>query len=121
MTKKEKTENSEKDIRKEFHKKYLKSSEFEYVRQSVFKRDNYKCVLCGRKENLVCHHTTYLHLGEHNEDEINDCVTLCNLDHINHHRAKYNLRWYAIDHPRNNKEENKDNNNKDKDRDEDKE
>lgn len=90
------------ELKTEFHKKYIKTKEFEEVRNAVFKRDNYKCILCGRTENLVCHHTSYRHLGYHNEKEIADCVTLCLADHLNHHKGKYNLWWYSVEHPRNN-------------------
>lgn len=86
----------------DFHKKYIKSKEFQEVRNAVLERDGHRCVLCHRTENLVCHHTSYRHLGEHNQNEIDDCITLCQLDHINHHRAKYNIYWYSVDHPRNN-------------------
>lgn len=86
----------------EFHKKYIKTKEFDEVRQSVLKRDGYKCVLCGRTDNLVCHHTTYKHLGYHNQKEIDDCITICVKDHLNHHKGKYNIWWYSVDHPRNN-------------------
>ena len=84
-----------------FHKKYITSKEFEHVRQAVFARDNYQCVICGRTDNLVCHHKCYKHLGEGNQNEIDDCVTLCQLDHVAHHRAKYNYKWYSKEHPRN--------------------
>ena len=84
-----------------FHKKYIRSKEFDNVRQAVFARDNYQCVICGRTDNLVCHHKCYKHLGEGNQNEIDDCVTLCQLDHVAHHRAKYNYKWYSKEHPRN--------------------
>lgn len=95
----------DKDLGKQkadFHKKYIKTKEFECVREAVLSRDGYKCVICGRTDNLVCHHTSYKHLGQHNLAEISDCVTLCQLDHINHHRGKYNIHWYSVEHPRNN-------------------
>lgn len=87
--------------KKEFHKKYIKTKEFEEVRQAVFERDGHKCVLCGRTDNLVCHHTVYRHLGLHNQAEIDDCITLCQKDHLNHHSGKYNIYWYSPEHPRN--------------------
>lgn len=86
----------------EFHKKYIRTPEFGEVRKAVLERDGHKCVICGRTDNLVCHHTSYKHLGQHNQAEIDDCVTLCQLDHVNHHRGKYNINWYSVDHPRNN-------------------
>lgn len=85
----------------DFHKRYIKSKEFDEVRKAVFERDNCQCVICGRTENLVCHHKCYKHLGEGNQAEIDDCVTLCNLDHISHHKQLYNYRWYSNEHPRN--------------------
>lgn len=90
------------NLKSEFHKKYIRTPEFQEVRDAVFERDGHRCVLCGRTENLVCHHTSYKHLGQHNQAEIDDCVTLCQLDHVNHHRGKYNINWYSVDHPRNN-------------------
>lgn len=87
--------------KKEFHKKYIRTKEFEEVRQAVFKRDGYRCVICHRTENLVCHHCNYKFLGQHNQNEIDNCVTLCQKDHLNHHSGKYNLHWYNPDHPRN--------------------
>lgn len=98
----EKIEKSTKALKEQFHKEYIKTAEFAYVRDKVFERDGHKCVICGRTTNLVCHHTNYKYLGQHNQHEIDNCVTLCQLDHLNHHRGKYNLNWYSIDHPRNN-------------------
>ena len=63
--------------KKQFHKEYIKTPEFEEVKQAVFERDGHKCVCCQRTDNLVCHHTGYRHLGQHNQAEVDDCVTLC--------------------------------------------
>lgn len=86
---------------KNFHKKYLKSKEFGIVREMVFSRDRNRCVVCGRKEKLTCHHTSYKHLGEHNRNEIDDCITLCQICHVAHHRQPISKQWYSIEHPRN--------------------
>lgn len=84
-----------------FHKKYINSKQFAAVKEYVFSRDEHRCVVCGRTENLVCHHRSYKHLGEANLNEIADCVTLCNTCHYAHHKHSANLYWYSIEHPRN--------------------
>lgn len=86
---------------KNFHKKYLKTKQFDAVRNYVFQRDGNKCMVCGRTENLVCHHRCYQHLGESNLAEIADCVTLCKTCHYAHHKHQANYNWYSVEHPRN--------------------
>lgn len=87
--------------KKEQHKKYIKTKKFEKVKQAVFERDGHKCVICGRTENLVCHHTNYRHLGQGNQSEIDDCITICQLEHVCLHRQAFNMNWYSVAHPRN--------------------
>lgn len=87
--------------KKELHKKYIKTKKFEKVKQAVFERDGHKCVICGRTENLVCHHTNYRHLGQGNQSEIDDCITICQLEHVCLHRQAFNMNWYSVAHPRN--------------------
>lgn len=85
----------------DFHKKYIKSKKFKYVKDKVFERDGHSCVVCGRKENLVCHHKHYKYLGQANSDEIASCVTLCQSDHLAIHSRNTNKYWYSFKHPRN--------------------
>lgn len=88
--------------KKEFHKEYIKTPEFEEVKQAVFERDGHKCVCCQRTDKLVCHHTGYRHLGQHNQAEVDDCVTLCVHCHaMGLHRNPANTYWFSVDHPRN--------------------
>lgn len=87
--------------KKEQHKKYIKTKKFEKVKQAVFERDGHKCVICGRTDSLVCHHTNYRHLGQGNQAEIDDCVTICQLEHVCLHRQAFNMNWYSVAHPRN--------------------
>lgn len=89
------------------YKKYIRSAAFKKVRDKVFERDGYRCVCCGRtadETTLVCHHKCYRHVGEGNEAEISDCVSLCQNDHVLHHRGKHNYRWYSFSNPRNKKD-----------------
>lgn len=88
--------------KKQFHKEYIKTPEFEEVRKAVFERDGYKCVCCQRTDSLVCHHTRYKNLGLHNQNEIDDCVTLCIHCHaMGIHKNPANIHWFSVDHPRN--------------------
>ncbi len=90
------------EIKKQFHKEYIKTKEFEEVRKAVFERDGHKCVCCHRTDSLVCHHSSYKHLGQHNQREIDDCVTLCVHCHsMGIHRNPANIHWFSVDHPRN--------------------
>ena len=89
------------------YQKYIKSKRFNIVKNAVFKRDNYACVCCGRTAEqtiLQCHHKRYTHVGECNQDEIDDCITLCQNEHIALHRCKFNYKWYSHMNPRNRKD-----------------
>ena len=48
------------------------------LRQRVFERDDYRCVLCDGAEALECHHRTYVRKGK---EELRDCYTLCKTCH----------------------------------------
>lgn len=88
--------------KKQFHKEYIKTPEFEEVKKAVFERDGHKCVCCQRTDSLVCHHTSYRHLGQHNQREIDDCVTLCVHCHaMGIHKNPANIHWFSVEHPRN--------------------
>ena len=82
------------------YQKYLKSKEFKALRDRVLERDGYRCRFCGRtleeisenkKISLQAHHSSYEHLGECNDLEYNDLVTLCSVCHNACHKAKSNL------------------------------
>lgn len=82
------------------YKHYLKSEEFDKVRQATFERDGFHCMVCGRTIDetvLVPHHNTYDHL--YNELDHLDCmVTLCKNDHCCIHRNKAN--WVRFKQPK---------------------
>lgn len=61
---------------------YLQSEDFSEIRKQIFKRDSYKCVVCGSTENLVPHHLTYKNI--YHEDP-RDLVTLCSKCHAIFH------------------------------------
>lgn len=43
------------------------------MKEKVKKRDNYKCVECGKKEELVIHHIDY----DKTNCEMDNLITLC--------------------------------------------
>ena len=94
------------------YQKYIRSKQFKQVKAIVFERDGEKCMVCGRTRsdgaNLTCHHRTYLHLFQGGEIEANDCICLCQYCHAGVHRVKSNYKWFSMDNPRNNNEENDD-------------
>ena len=58
------------------YQKYLKSRKWQYIRSEVLKRDGFKCMQCGGKENLQVHHLSYKHL--YNElGYLEELCTLC--------------------------------------------
>lgn len=54
--------------------KYLKTQAWENLRQQIFRRDHFRCVVCGEPKNLSVHHITYENLGV---EKTSDLVTLC--------------------------------------------
>lgn len=53
---------------------YIKTQAWEEMRQKVFRRDGFQCVVCKEAKNLNVHHITYDNLGAEKES---DLVTLC--------------------------------------------
>lgn len=84
------------------YQKYIRSKEFQLVKDAVFERDNHQCQVCNwcpddydpnlksTHRNLSCHHRTYDNL--YNElEHLEDCITLCTICHANIHRAPSNF------------------------------
>lgn len=83
------------------YQRYIRSDEFDKVRQAVFERDNYQCQFCNwtpddynpdvksSKRTLSCHHKTYDNL--YNElEHLNDCITICSCCHRAAHSSPSN-------------------------------
>lgn len=74
------------------YKAYLRSDDFDVVRQKVLDRDGHHCMNCGRTEEeitLSIHHNNYDHIG----DELNhmdSVITLCKICHCAVHRNRAN-------------------------------
>ena len=64
---------------------YLKTKQWRELRETVFKRDGYKCLLCGEKAN-TCHHLSYGNLTKFGDSKRLECVSLCKKCHGEVHR-----------------------------------
>ena len=58
---------------------YYESEDWKKKSEARMKIDNYKCVLCGCKQNLTVHHVTYIDFGH--ENEATQLVTVCESCH----------------------------------------
>lgn len=85
------------------YQSYIRTKKFDVVRQAVKERDEV-CQCCGRtQEDIVndqkitfnCHHRSYAHLFQSDEEEIGDCILLCSVCHRAIHAAKKNLRRFS--------------------------
>ena len=70
--------------------KYIKTQAWEEMRQKVFRRDGYKCVICNEAKDLNVHHITYENLGA---EKVSDLVTLCRNCHENIHSGQSYRGW----------------------------
>jgi len=56
------------------------------LRHYIFHRDGYRCQICGRKSDLVCHHIKYLaHGGSSSPDNL---ITICKYCHNKIHNKE---------------------------------
>lgn len=60
----------------------LQTKEWISKRNEIYKRDNYKCVICGNPKSLSIHHLYYLPDTAPWEYDNEGMVTVCN----NHHK-----------------------------------
>ena len=59
------------------------------LRKLVLKRDNYKCVRCGKgidEVQLHCHHLTGVELNPIESTDVDNCITLCKEHHRDAHK-----------------------------------
>jgi hypothetical protein len=59
---------------------YLKTKQWRELRETVFKRDGYKCLLCGEKANN-CHHLSYGNMLKYGYSKRLECASLCKKCH----------------------------------------
>ena len=64
---------------------YLQSKEWREFRQTVFKRDSGKCLLCGEKANHV-HHVSYGFFIKYGNSKRLECASLCKSCHEKIHQ-----------------------------------
>jgi len=67
----------------------------QYLKEKVKTRDNYKCYICGSKENLCIHHLKpFKIIRQHN---IENLITLCHDCHWKAHRKNYQFSSAGMD------------------------
>ena len=75
---------------------YLMSNKWNKIRYSVYERDHFCCKYCGKKfsiNKLNAHHLTYKHVY-HEEDHLEDLVTLCLSCHrLIHRDSQENIKF----------------------------
>lgn len=69
---------------------YIQTQAWEEMRQKVFRRDGFKCVICNEAKDLNVHHITYENLGA---EKVSDLVTLCRNCHEDIHNGKPFFEW----------------------------
>lgn len=62
----------------------LRLDAYEYLRQQLLERDNWRCQNCGSMQNLEVHHMTPR--SRQGDDEEVNLITLCKFCHCNEHR-----------------------------------
>ena len=74
------------DYRKGSYAERRRSKEWAVLRGHVFRRDGYRCKLCGRSDlPLHLHHNTY---DNYAAERLEDLITLCEVCHKRHHRLE---------------------------------
>ena len=71
------------------YESYIRSCAWQDKRKQRLAIDDFKCQMCGNKENLEVHHVTYDRLGNESMD---DLITLCERCHTKVHSAQ-SLAW----------------------------
>ena len=63
-----------------------KSGEWSVLKRQIFRRDGYRCKLCGRDDlPLHLHHNNY---SNYATEKLEDLIALCELCHERHHRLE---------------------------------
>ena len=62
---------------------YMKTYVWQNIRREVFKRDGYKCVMCGASHPLNVHHVRYP--TRWGEEKLEDLITVCDSCHAKIH------------------------------------
>lgn len=76
--------------RKDFwpkYESYLKTKQWKEFRQTVFKRDGFKCLLCSEKATH-CHHISYGSFVKFGDSKRLECASLCKTCHEKVHNRK---------------------------------
>lgn len=80
------------------YREYLESNEWDKLRNARLIKDNFRCAICGKAEQLHVHHIFYP--NEYGDENINDVITLCDTCHGLVEKLKkegrYTSRWQVF-------------------------
>lgn len=75
------------------YKSFLRSKYWKSVRETILKRDSYRCRGCYSTTKLQVHHLTYKnHFKEH--ENLDDLITLCDACHREQHEISLTISSY---------------------------
>jgi hypothetical protein len=70
------------------NEKIRRSDKYNKWRDDIYKRDNYKCQICGSKKDIVAHHIKEFAEYPELRFDINNGITVCRSCHYKIHRRK---------------------------------
>jgi hypothetical protein len=85
--------------------KYIRSKQFNEVKDIVYKRQGGICPICGdmidSEHPGSCHHRSYRYAGMGGEIEAQDCIYIHRDEHREIHRSKLSFQKYSVLNDRN--------------------
>lgn len=85
--------------------RYLRSKQFNEVKEIVLKRQGGICPICGdpidSEHPGSCHHRSYRYAGMGGEIEAQDCIYIHRDEHREIHRSKLSFQKYSVLNDRN--------------------
>ncbi|MDT2570254.1 NUMOD3 domain-containing DNA-binding protein [Enterococcus raffinosus] len=87
--------NYNRNLTSEDRKRRMKVLGYVHFKNTVLKRDGYKCVICNSEDSVVVHHLNSYHWDKENRLNPDNAVVLCQKCHLTFHKKygqKYNTK-----------------------------